>query len=310
MTAGRALVVGEALIDVVRRADGSIDEHPGGSPANVALTLGRLGREVGLLTWLGVDGYGARVRSWLAASGVDLVAGSDGAVQTSVATARLADDGSATYVFDLAWQLPAVLPHPTTGAGAPPLVVHTGSIAAVLEPGATSVRRVLDTHRPTSTVTYDPNLRPSLMGDVAAVRPRVESLVAASDVVKVSDEDLAWLHPGQDPADVARRWLALGPAAVVVTLGGEGAFALSAAGRVDVAARATTVVDTVGAGDSFMGALVDGLWTADLLGGDRREALRSVTPEALTRVLERCAQVASVTVSRPGADPPRAAELV
>jgi len=302
--AGDALVVGEALIDVVHRADGTVDVHPGGSPANVALTLGRLGRPARLLTSFGTDAYGDRIRSWLRGSDVSVVDGSDGAARTSVATARLSDTGSATYEFELEWAIPSVTLDPAQAA-----VVHTGSIGAVLEPGATGVVSVLDAHRAHATVTYDPNLRPSLMGSAADVAPRVEELVGRSDVVKVSDEDLAWLVPGRDPVDVARGWLAQGPALVVVTLGGEGAVAVSAQGVTGVPAQRVEVVDTVGAGDSFMGALIDGLWHEGLLGAANRPALRAIPGDAVVRVLSRCVHVAAITVSRAGANPPRRAEL-
>ncbi len=298
------LVVGEALIDVVHRADGSVDEHPGGSLANVALTLGRLGRDARLATWLGTDAHGEAVRSWLDDSAVTLAPGSTRADRTSVATAHLDGQGAATYEFDLEWRVPA-----GTAPGAGTLAVHTGSIAAVLEPGASDVRALVAAARDTATITYDPNARPALMGDPADARARIEALVALADVVKVSDEDLAWLVPGTDPVAVARDWLALGPALVVVTYGGEGALALTAAGEQRVTAPRVEVVDTVGAGDSFMGALLDGLWDAGLLGADRRDALRAVDAATLTRLLERCAAVAAVTVSRAGANPPRRAEL-
>ncbi|MBD8078148.1 carbohydrate kinase family protein [Cellulosimicrobium arenosum] len=301
---GHVLVVGEALIDVVHRADGSIDEHPGGSLANVALTLGRLGRDARLVTWIGDDAHGAVLRSWLDESHVTLTEGSADAPSTSVATAHLDDQGAATYEFDLEWQVP-----PGTDVAPSTLAVHTGSIAAVLEPGATAVRALVAAARDSATITYDPNARPALMGEPADTRVRIEELVALSDVVKVSDEDLEWLVPDADPLAVARRWRSLGPALVVVTLGGEGAVALTAAGELHVAAPRVTVVDTVGAGDSFMGALVDGLWDADLLGAGRREALRAIDAHTLTGLLERCAAVAAVTVSRAGANPPRRAEL-
>ncbi|MCB7136545.1 carbohydrate kinase family protein [Cellulosimicrobium marinum] len=301
---GTVLVVGEALIDVVHRADGSVDELPGGSLANVALTLGRLGRPVRLATWVGDDDRGDVLRTWLAGSDVVLTPGSTAAPSTSVATAHLDEHGAATYEFDLGWDLPdpTVVP---TGT----VAVHTGSIAAVLEPGASAVRRLVAEARSTATVTYDPNARPALMGDPVAARARIEELVALADVVKVSDEDLAWLVPGTDPLDVARAWRALGPAVVVVTFGGEGAVAVTANDEQRVAAPRVRVVDTVGAGDSFMGALVDGLGDAGLLGADRREALRAVDPTTLRTVLERCVAVAAVTVSRAGANPPRRAEL-
>ncbi|MEG3615685.1 carbohydrate kinase [Isoptericola haloaureus] len=298
--AGHVLAVGEALVDVVHRPDGTSAEHPGGSLANVALTLGRLGRDARLATWLGRDERGDTVRSWLAASGVTLAPGSDGAARTSVAQATLDDAGTATYAFDLDWQVPA-----GTAADAGTLAVHTGSIAAVLEPGATDVRAVVEAARATSTITYDPNARPVLMGDAAEARARVEELVRLADVVKVSDEDLAWLAPETAALDVARAWVHdLGAALVVVTFGGEGSTAVTATGEVHVPSRPVEVVDTVGAGDSFMGALLDGLWSADLLGADHREALATIDHATVERLLSRCAAVAAVTVSRAGANPP------
>ncbi len=302
----RALVIGEALIDVVRTADGRVDEHPGGSPANVALGLARLGRGVDLLTWFGQDGFGDALTAHLTASGVAIVPGSDGALHTSVAAATLDAHGAATYDFDLTWQVPASWEHP---AATPP-VVHTGSIAAVLEPGGPDVARILAAHHDTATITYDPNVRPSLMPPAAATREIVENLVRLADVVKVSDEDLDWLAPDSDTDDTAREWAAEGRALVVVTRGGSGATAFTSDGmRVDVAAPPVVVADTVGAGDSFMGGLIDGLWSANLLGADRRGALAAADDVTIRTILERCVRIAAVTVSRPGANPPTAAEL-
>lgn len=317
--APHVLVVGEALVDQVARADGTSDEHPGGSPANVALTLGRLGREARLATHVGRDERGERVRAWLADSAVTLTPGSDGATATSVARAVLDGSGAATYDFAITWDLA-----PGTAASDGTLAVHTGSIAAVLEPGASKVHDLVLAARERATVTYDPNARPSLMGTPEAALSRIEPLVASADVVKVSDEDVEWLYPGLDPVEVARRWAGRsgagpsgagpsqddrGPAVVVVTFGGEGAVAVCAAGEVRVAAPRVEVVDTVGAGDTFMGALLDGLWERDLLGADRREALRAIDPPTLTAVLERCVAAAAVTVSRAGANPPWRDEL-
>nr|WP_098465220.1 carbohydrate kinase [Isoptericola jiangsuensis] len=300
---GHVLVVGEALIDQVHRADATVDQHPGGSLANVALTLGRLERDVRLATWIADDDHGEVIRNWLRGAGVALVPGSTAAAATSVATAHLDEHGAATYDFDLEWRVPRA----TRAEGA--LAVHTGSIAALIEPGATQVRQLLISARADATLTYDPNVRPALMGDPADARTRVEELIALADVVKVSDEDIAWLAPGVEPAEIASAWLALGPALVVVTLGGEEALAVSSNGQQRVAAPPTTVVDTVGAGDSFMGALLDGLWQAGLLGGDRRDALRGIDDGALVALLERCVAVAAVTVSRAGANPPHRTEL-
>jgi fructokinase len=304
--APRALVVGEALVDVVLRRGEEPAEHPGGSPANVAIGLGRLGRRVDLLTWLADDAYGDLVREHLAASDVHVLTGDRAPERTSVARAHLDDGGAATYEFDLTWDLPGTWDE---GDDAP-AVVHTGSIATVLTPGGEAVARLLAERRSTSTLTYDPNLRPALMGDADATLPVVERLVELADVVKVSDEDLAWLHPGVAPVEIARDWLSRGPALVVVTLGGEGALAVTAAGdEIALTAPPVTVADTVGAGDSFMAGLIDGLWSAGLLGAEARERLHAVDRATVERVLVRCAAIAAITVSRAGANPPTSAEL-
>ena len=302
----RALVVGEALIDEVVRPDGTRERHPGGSPANVAIGLGRLGRAVDLLTWLGADADGDLVREHLGRSDVHVLTGDRSAARTPVATAHIDATGVASYEFDLEWDLP----DSWDGADGDPLVVHTGSIATVLQPGGSAVERLIARSQPRSTITYDPNLRPVLMGSPAHALPVVEALVRLADVVKVSDEDLAWLHPGVAPAEIAEEWSRSGPSLVVVTHGGEGAFASTSAGaRLQVVAPRVQVADTVGAGDSFMGGLIDGLWSAGLLGAANRQALADADAEVLQRVLERCAQIAAITVSRPGANPPRSDEL-
>lgn len=304
-------VVGEALVDVIERP-GSITpaEHPGGSPANVALTLARLGHDTHLLTRLGSDRRGARIAAHLADSGVRLVPGSMADGRTSTAVARVGADGAATYSFDVRWQLPDPLPDLPAGT----TCLHAGSIATLLAPGADQVARWCAAARPSATISYDPNLRPSLFGTVERVRPEVEQLVAGADVVKLSDEDAAWLAPGTDPEALGAGWLGTGqvssgPALVVVTLGARGAVAFCAAGRVELEPVPVAVADTVGAGDAFSGALIDGLAGEDLLGADRREALCAITLRAAERVVAHAVRVAAITVSRPGADPPTRAEL-
>lgn len=305
-SAPRALVVGEALVDVVERPDGERAEHPGGSPANVALGLSRLGRRADLLTWLAPDTHGDLVRAHLEASGVHVLTGDQHPRSTPLATATLDAEGAATYVFDLTWELPSTWDEEPGD----PVVVHTGSIAAVLQPGGDAVARLVEQRRAVATVTYDPNLRPALMGSPEQALPAVERLVALADVVKVSDEDLAWLHPGIPLAEIARDWLTRGPAVVVVTLGGDGAYAVTADGvELTVDAVRVEVADTVGAGDSFMSGLIDGLWTAGLLGAGARPALRAVDATVLQQVLARCVRIAAITVSRAGANPPSSAEL-
>lgn len=303
MTSNHALIVGEALVDVVVKPDGSSTTHPGGSPANVALGLGRLGRDVELLTALGDDAHGKLVRAHLEKSRVQLAGGTP-AHKTSVATAHLDAQGVPTYDFDLTWSLaPDAVTRPA------PLVVHTGSIAAVLEPGGTEVEGLLREAREASTITYDPNARPTLMGDPRAALARIETFVELADVVKVSDEDLEWLMPGVDPVDAARQWASAGTALVVVTRGGEGSVAIASGAVIEVPSMRVDVVDTVGAGDSYMGGLIDGLWTAGLLGAKRREDLASAPAAVVSAVLERCARIAAITVSRAGANPPSSEEL-
>jgi fructokinase len=132
--------------------------------------------------------------------------------------------------------------------------------------------------------------------------------VQRSDVVKASDEDLRWIDPDRTPEQIARTWLTLGPSIVVVTTGANGAFAVCAAGRAEVAARPVQVVDTVGAGDAFMVGLIDWLWRWDLFGADRRENLRRIGLDALTAALDAATLLSALTVSRAGADlPDRAA---
>jgi fructokinase len=297
------LVVGETLVDIVLRGATTAGEHPGGSPANVALGLGRLGRQVSLLSRLGDDARGERVRAHLEASGVRLAPGTVAGGPTSTATARLDERGVASYEFELDWRLPDAVELP------PARALHTGSIAAFLAPGGEAVLQLVHRARGSLTVSYDPNARPVLMGNAGPARQRVERFVAAADVVKVSDEDLAWLAPGADPADVAQDWLALGPALVVVTRGGEGATGVCAAGRVDVPAPRIAVVDTVGAGDAFMAGLLDALSGAGLLGADRSRELRAIARDALAAAVRRATRVAAITCTRPGADPPTRQEL-
>ena len=298
------LLVGEALIDAIVPTDGGAARRvPGGSVANVAITLARLGRHARLLTSTGEDDDGAAVRKWLTSSGVELAVGSDGAGRTSVARAELGADGQATYDFEITWDLPPddLVHRAATGAHH----VHVGSIGAILAPGAASVLRLIRHVRAgAATVSYDPNVRPAIMGDAVCTRAQVEEIVALSDVVKVSDEDLAWLAPGEDILAVAQQWATLGPGVVVVTTGAKGCFAVGGAGTLRVPGVPTTVVDTVGAGDTFMGALIDGLVTTGALGRPIRGNRAALSEHVLRDVLERCTYAASITVSRSGANPP------
>jgi fructokinase len=295
---GRALVIGEALIDMVERDGQVIGEHVGGSPLNVAVGLARLGRGVDFLTHIGDDPRGRRIAEYVKNSGAQLVTGSVSAAHTPTALATLDASGSAHYVFDIDWQLAG------TPEVAPPLIAHTGSIAAVLEPGCRATAALLDAYHVSATVTFDPNVRPALIQDEELARRRIDRLVERCDVVKASDEDLRWIDPNRSAEQVARTWLGLGPSVVAVTMGDRGAFAMCAAGTARVQAKPVEVVDTLGAGDAFMTGLVDALWSLGLLGADRRPALRRIGVDALTGVLQTAALSSALTVARAGADLP------
>lgn len=299
----RALVIGEALIDIVSR-DGEITgEHVGGSPLNVAIGLGRLGRDVDFLTHIGRDDRGKRITEYVEASGVQLVSGSTDAVRTPTALAHLDSAGAATYEFDIEWSLSG------TAEVGPPLIAHTGSIAAFLDPGCLATAALVDAYRPSATICYDPNVRPALIADHDHAVTRISRLVEKADVVKASDEDLRWIDPDRSPEQVAETWLALGPSIVAVTKGGQGSFAVCAAGSVVVEAQPVDVVDTVGAGDSFMTGLIDALWSLDLLGAERRGALAAIDPATLEGVLRAATLASALTVAKAGADLPDRAAL-
>jgi fructokinase len=296
------LVIGECVADIVRLPDAADQVHPGGSPANVAYGLARLGHGATLLTQLGPDDNGRLIRDHLADAGVEVR--TDGATApTPSAAVTLDDGGRAAYTFEIAWTLDPVSPD------RPPHHVHTGSIATVMEPGAATVLAAVESLRTSATVSYDPNVRPELMGDHDAAVRKVERCVALSDVVKASDEDLQWLYPGQEPEQAAERWLTTGPAVVLVTRGGDGALAVLPDGHVTVDALPTDVVDTVGAGDAFMSGTLHALASHGLLGADGRGRLRSLDRDTMTDVLCHAAACAAVTVARAGAKPPDEAEL-
>lgn len=297
-----ALVIGECVADIVRLPGEADRVHPGGSPANVAYGLARLGHDTTLLTQLGPDAHGRLIRDRLAAAGVE-VRTDDVGGSTPSAAVTLDDHGHATYAFEVAWNLgPVTLDRV-------PRHVHTGSIAAVVEPGAATVLAAVESLRSGATVSYDPNARPELMGERTRAVARVERCVQLSDVVKASDEDLAWLYPDQQPEHVAERWLAAGPALVLVTRGAEGAFALFSGGMAAAEALPVTVADTVGAGDAFMSGTLHALAAHGLLGPGARNRLHAMDRDAVTDVLRHAVASAAVTVSRAGADPPGADEL-
>jgi fructokinase len=276
----RVLVIGESLVDVVRDG-GAESRHAGGSPMNVAYGLAQLGVEAQLLTRLGRDSDGALIEHHLYRAGVRLLPASLRDEPTSTAIATIGDDGAASYEFDVTWDLGSV--------DATADWVHVGSIGTFLEPGAAAVERYLE--GTSARVSYDPNIRPALMP--ADARERFERIARLTSVLKLSDEDGRWLYPELDEAALLDLLLSFGPTTVAITRGAAGAIIATPDKRVDVPAVRVTVTDTVGAGDSFMAALI-----AELLAGTDADAAARTAIAA-----------AAITVSRAGAQPPTRAEL-
>jgi fructokinase len=310
---GVVAVAGEALIDLVPAGrEGLFEAVPGGSPANVAVGLARLGVPARLLARIAADPLGRRIRNHLAGNGVDLSWAVKACEPTSLAIVAVGPDGSPEYDFrvegtaDWQWrdaELTGVLDDQV-------VALHGGSLAFTMPPGADALGRLFERAGDTATVSYDPNCRPLLMGAPETVRDRIEGLVALADVVKVSAEDLAWLLPGRPPEQVAREWLAKGPAIVAVTLGPGGVMVAGGAGIVRRPGRRVAIVDTVGAGDSFMSALLAGLHRRGLLGVDRRPQLGAVGTDTLSTVLDEAVLASAITCTRHGADPPTAQHLL
>lgn len=283
------LVIGEALIDITDHGEGKPIHHVGGSPANVALGLGRLGRRVHLYTQLGADDMGDRARAHLNDSNVVVVG--DLQPRTSTAVARIQAGGHAQYTFDISWDAfspPALPPAPW---------IHTGSIAAFLEPGADSVLETLRARTSQARVSIDPNIRPALLPSAAAARERFGQLAELAHVVKMSDEDAAVLFPGASLDLVLDRLLEAGVETAAITSGAEGARIATASARVRVPAVRTRVIDTIGAGDTFMASIIDSLVAGPAGGG-----------AALEELGHRAAALAAITVSRAGADLPWAGD--
>ena len=299
MSGNRVVVCGEALVDLVPVGD-LLDPRLGGGPLNVSVALGRLGATASFCSRVSTDAFGARVLARLRHSGVDTAMVTRGCEPTPLAVVTLGSDGAADYSFyvdgtadRLLTEVPA-LPDDTA-------VASFGTLSLVLEPGASAYAAALHRAHDAGVLTVlDPNIRAQLVPDADAYRARYRSWLADVDVLKVSDDDLAWL--GGTPADA----LAAGVGAVVLTRGGEGLVVHTAAGEVDVAAPPASVVDTIGAGDTVHAVLCEQLAAR---GARSRADLLAWDADTWTAVLDRAARAAAITVSRPGADVPWVGEL-
>ncbi|MEU9581235.1 carbohydrate kinase family protein [Streptomyces chilikensis] len=298
------VVAGEALIDLVPHEPGPLAPLrpvPGGGPYNTAVALGRLGAEAAFCSRISSDGYGEALLDGLREAGVDTAPVQRGPEPTTLALARLDEDGSASYAFyvegtaDRLFRAPGRLPEGTRA-------VSFGTCSLVLEPGATAYEELLRASAARGLFTVlDPNVRAGLIPSPGAYRDRFRSWLPSVTLLKLSEEDARWL--GGTP----REWAAAGPGAVVLTRGGAGLTVVTRAGlEVSVPAPRVVVADTIGAGDTVTAALLHGLVLRDAL---TPAGLAALDADGWRSLLGLAARAAALTCTRPGAQPPSAAEL-
>ncbi len=295
-------VCGEVLIDLIPDGSGERVPHVGGGPANTAKALARLGHDVYFIDGISSDKYGQMSRQELLDDEVKLDLALNSDKPTCLAIVSLNENGGASYEFEIegtatfdfsdSW-----LPDPSRYK---PSVLHIGTLVTVIQPGADVLYDWVMQVAEFAPIVFDPNVRSVVMNDRDMYLAAVERWVALSSVVKVSDDDLAWLYPGQQYADVANRWINDGVALVVVTRGAEGLAGFTADGVVEVPGVKVDVADTVGAGDTVGAIIVEAMIEKGIL---------NLTRETLKAVLNRAAVAAGITCSRKGAQPPYKHEL-
>jgi fructokinase len=306
------LVCGETVVDMVAADCGGQRGYlarPGGSPCNVAIGLARLEVPAAFLGRISTEPLGRLVRDHLRANGVDMRHVRDGgehALLAFVHAEPTAAEVEYTFYAEGSADLNLLPSEVPEALGAEVSALHLGSFSTVLEPVASTLEGLMRRERGSRLVSFDPNVRPTLIGDRVACRSRLEALAAAADVVKLSVADAAWLYPGADVAGVAARWLGMGPALVVVTRGSEGATAYRRDATVHAPAVPVRPVDTVGAGDALMAGLLAWLHRGGHL---ERSRLARLTEPELAGMLRYANRVAAITCTRVGADPPTAREV-
>jgi fructokinase len=294
-------VAGEVLIDLLPEG---ADRKPvvGGGPANTAKALAKLGIDTQFIDGISTDGYGQMAKDELVNAGVklDYIKYSD--KPTCLAIVSISDLGSATYEFvientatfdfNLEW-----LPNPQTDR---PSLLHIGTLATVIEPGASVLFEWAQSVAKVAQIVFDPNIRPAVISDREQYVAQVERWIAISSAVKVSDEDIKWLYPSIGVEQIVNDWLTKGSSLIVVTHGDKGLTGYRKNERVSVEAVKVKVSDTVGAGDTVGAILVEEM---------EKDGLESLTGARLEMMLERAAKAAAITVSRVGANPPTSEEL-
>ncbi|MXP22707.1 carbohydrate kinase [Gordonia sp. HNM0687] len=307
------VVCGEALVDVVQKSASPaasgvlapLQPALGGGPFNVAVTLGRLGSAVSLCSAVSTDTYGEAIVSALQSAGVGTTLLQRRSEPTSLALATIGPDGGAHYSFYVEGTADRQVGDPGPFASTVAAVCF-GTLSMVLEPGASVYESLLRRSRDEGwLVVVDPNIRPVVIAEPDAYRRRFASWMSAVDIVKLSDEDSDWLSSGPD-ATTGDDWLAAGVSAIITTAGADGITVRTRHGEVSAPAPPTQVADTIGAGDSVVGGVLRYL---DRIGALSPAAVSELDADQWRAVAEFAGQVAAVTVSRPGADPPWASEL-
>jgi len=289
-------VVGEALIDLIPVVGGEISEMVGGGPCNSAKALARLGFSTTFIGGISTDSYGEAIERELLNSGVilDFVHRSD--LPTALAIATINEVGLASYEF----KLDSTVSFNFNSSWLPKEdseVIHIGSVATLLEPGASELYKWLS--KKSATIVFDPNVRPSIQGDREIYRNSVERWIDLAKIVKLSEDDFSWLYQSSE-SEVIANWFSRGTEIVVVTRAERGLSAFTRDGRIDCPAAKVELVDSVGAGDTIGAVIVEGLL---------KHGLAGLKADVLKQVLERAAKAAGITCSRAGANPPWKEEL-
>jgi fructokinase len=303
------LICGEALIDftpITINNDKGFLLKPGGSPYNIAIALSRLGGPSAFLSKISKDPFGDILINNLKENGVDISYVIRGDEPTTLAFVFL-ENNEPKFLF---------YGHNSADANIlisdiPPiynniLAVHFGSISLVREPSATTYEKLMMEFSGKFIITFDPNVRPNLIPNKEKYIKRLERWLSFCNIVKVSHADLSWLYPNISYEEIAREWLNLGPKIIIVTLGENGAFALTEKGLTKVSAIKVSVVDTVGAGDSFMGGILYWLWKNEKL---NLSVINSISLDDLTNALKFSTIVSAITCTRAGANPPTLKEV-
>ncbi len=301
---------GEALIDMLPRetavGETAFAPYPGGAIFNTAIALGRLGIATGLFTGLSSDMFGDILRATLKSGNVDFGPSATSDLHTTLAFVKLTN-GSATYAFfdeNTAGRMITEADLPTLGDSCEAL--HFGAISLIPEPCGSTYEALMTREHQKRVISFDPNIRPGFIKDAEAHKARMLRMVAMSDILKLSDEDLKWFDEEGSHDELVGRWLQRGPKLVVITKGAEGADGYTSHGKVFVPGEKVTVVDTVGAGDTFDAGVLASLKINNLL---TKAHVARLSEDAVRDALTLGAQAAAVTVSRAGANPPWSYEL-